>query len=278
MGKAKDALKLMVGRVAELARPDLGREIDDARNTSHAPTLKRAILYARLRRAQSRGDAAAIEDALAAFWIGESGDRFHDHYAEERLNLFREHHAVVIDALAGVLEASNARFGRLVEIGCGDGKVLAYCAGRLPSITQAVGLDINAAVIARISAERPAGGRLSFARAEARDWLIANPQPGTVVLSNGGVLEYFSQDNLDRMLQALACSAPAAIVLVEPVAPNHDLQIQRESFAFGHENSFSHNHAHRLEKAGFDVVFTREVQTSEARWMLMIGLLDGSTL
>ena len=34
MSKAKDALKLMVGRVAELARPDLGREIDDARNES----------------------------------------------------------------------------------------------------------------------------------------------------------------------------------------------------------------------------------------------------
>ncbi|MGH6911790.1 MAG: class I SAM-dependent methyltransferase, partial [Phenylobacterium sp.] len=231
------------------------------------------ILYARLRRAQSRGDVAAIESALAAFWIGDSGDRFHDHYAEERFNLFRQHHAIVIDALADVIEASGARFSRLVEIGCGDGKVLAYCAGRLPSITQAVGLDINAAVIARISAEQPAGGRLSFARAEARDWLVANPQPGTVVLSNGGVLEYFSQDNMDKLLQALAQSPPAAIVLIEPVAPNHDLLSQADSFAFGRENSFSHNHARRLGEAGFDVVFAKEVETSEARWMMMIGLL-----
>lgn len=276
MGKAKDALKLMVGRVAELARPDLGREIDDARNSWRAPALKRAILYARLRRAQSRGDAAAIETALAAFWLGDSGDKFHDRYAEERLNLFREHHAVVVDALAGVLEASGGRFSRLVEIGCGDGKVLAYCAERLPSISEAIGLDINAAVIARVSAEQPAGGRLSFARAEARDWLVANPLPGTVVFSNGGVLEYFSQDNLDKLLQALARSAPAAIALVEPVAPEHDLQRQAESFAFGHEYSFSHNHAHRLSAAGFEVVFAQEVQTSQARWMLMIGVRHGS--
>jgi len=276
MSRAKDALKLVVGRVADLALPELGREIDDSRNTSRLPTLKRAILYARLRRAQSRGDAAAIEHALAAFWIGDSGDRFHDHYAEERFNLFSEHHAVVVDALAGVLGASGARFSRLVEIGCGDGKVLAYCAGRLPSISEAIGLDINAAVIARISAEQPAGGALSFARAEARDWLTANPRPGTVVLSNGGVLEYFSQDNLDKLLQALARSAPAAVALVEPVAPDHDLQSQAGSFAFGHENSFSHNHAHRLSQAGFDVVFAQEVQTSQARWMLMIGVLNGS--
>jgi SAM-dependent methyltransferase len=274
MGKARDALKLMVGRVAELARPDLGREIDDARNTARAPALKRAILYARLRRAQSQGDAAAIENALAAFWIGNSGDRFHDRFAAERFNLFRERHAVVIDALAEVLEASGARFSRLVEIGCGDGQVLTYCAERLPGITEVVGLDINAAVIARISAEQPAGGRLSFARAEARDWLAAHPRPGTVVLSNGGVLEYFSQDNLDRMLHALARSAPAAIVLVEPVAPEHDLERQADSFAFGYEKSFSHNHARRLAAAGFEVAFAQEMWISQVRWMLMIGVLD----
>jgi SAM-dependent methyltransferase len=277
MSKAKDTLKLMVGRMAELARPDLGREIDDARNTARAPGLKRAILYARLRRAQARGDVAAIETALAAFWIGDSGDRFHDRFAEERFNLFREHHAVVIDALAGVLKASGGQFSRLVEIGCGDGQVLAWCAKRLPSITEAIGLDINAAVIARVSAAQPAGGRLSFARAEARDWLIANPQPGTVVLSNGGVLEYFSQDNVDQLLRALAQARPAAIVMVEPVAPAHDLATQPDSFAFGHENSFSHNHAQRLHQAGFEVAFSLEMDISQVRWILMIGILNRTT-
>jgi SAM-dependent methyltransferase len=273
MGAAKDALKLIVGRVAELARPDLGREIDAARNTARAPGLKRAILYARLRRAQSRGDVGAVETALAAFWIGDSGDKFHDRFVEERFNLFRDHHAVVIEALADLLKTSGARFSRLVEIGCGDGNVLAYCAERLPSISEVVGLDINAAVIARNSAGQPAGGRLSFARAEARDWLIANPKPGTVVLTNGGVLEYFSQGNLDQLLQALTKAPPAAIVLIEPVAPEHDLASQPASFAFGHENSFSHNHAYRLRQAGLDVVFSREMEISQVRWMLMIGVL-----
>jgi trans-aconitate methyltransferase len=163
-----------------------------------------------------------------------------------------------------------------VEIGCGDGNALTYCAERLPSLSEVIGLDINAAVIARNSAEQPAGGRLSFARAEARDWLIANPKPGTVVLSNGGVLEYFSRDNLDQLFQALAQSPPAAIVLIEPVAPAHDLATQPDSFAFGHENSFSHNHAHRLRQAGFDVAFAQEMQISDVRWMLMIGVLPAA--
>jgi predicted TPR repeat methyltransferase len=274
MSKAKDALKLIVGRVAELTLPELGREIDEVRNVERAAKLKRAILYARLRRAHALGDTSAIDSALAAFWKGGSGDKFHNNHAEARLRLFREQHAVALEALADLLRTSDSSFRRLVEIGCGDGKVLADCVERLPSISEAVGLDINAGVVARASSEHQPGGRLSFFNAEAREWLTANPQPGTVVVSNGGVLEYLSPDNVDRLLAALALARPAAILLIEPAAPNHDLQSQTESIVFGHEYSFSHNHRHRLKNAGFDVVFERETHAVNARLILMIGLLD----
>jgi hypothetical protein len=152
--------------------------------------------------------------------------------------------------------------------------VAAYCARRLPRIPQVVGLDINAAVIARNAAGQPPGSRLSFVRAEARDWLTANPQPGTVVLTNGGVLEYLSQENFDRLLEALALAPPAALVLIEPVAPEHDLGGQDRSFVFGREKSFSHNHRRRLENAGFDVTWAEEKQVWDTRWMLMAGVLS----
>lgn len=272
MGKGREVLKLLVGRAAEAAFPSLGREIDDDRNTARAPKLKRAILLARLERARARGDSSAIEKSLAAFWKGNAGDNFHDNYASERFDLFLEHHAGLVDVLASLLEQHGTRFSRLVEIGCGDGTVLAYCVDRLPSIREAVGLDINAAVIERVAAEQPPGSKISFAAAEARDWLVANPKPGTVMLTNGGVLEYFSQENFDALLQALALSPPAAIALIEPVAPAHNLQAQPNSFVFGHERSFSHNHSRRLNQAGFDVVHEQELQLHTVRWKLMIGL------
>lgn len=272
MGKAKDTLKLTLGHAAAFALPGLGREIDEGRNPARAPKLKRAILYARLRRAQSLGDAAAIEHALAAFWKGGPGDKFHGNFAEERFDVFREQHAPVIDALDSLVEGCGGGFSRLVEIGCGDGAVLAYCADRLPWVAEAIGLDINAAVIARAASEYRADARLSFANVEARDWLTTNPKPGTVMVSNGGVLEYFSQENVDRLLQALALASPAAIVLVEPAAPDHDLDSQADSFVFGHEYSFSHNHRRRLGEAGFEVVFEQETHAFGARLMLMIGI------
>jgi SAM-dependent methyltransferase len=272
MSKANETLKLIVGRMAEAVLPELGREIDEGRNNGRAARLKRAIVYARLRRAQAQGDPAAVENALSAFWKGASGDRFFSRYADDRFNMFRENHAVVIEALAERLEASGVRFSRLVEIGCGEGAVLEYCAERLPGLSQAVGLDINAAVVAEAQARQPAGGKVSFVNTDARDWLAAHPQPGTILLSNGGVLEYFSQGAFDRLLQALGAAPPAAIVLVEPVAPEHDLATQTQSFNFGIENSFSHHHRHRLEQAGFEVVFEEEKLIWQHRGVMMIGI------
>lgn len=268
MGQARDALKLLIGQVAERALPGLGREIDEGRNSAWAPRLKRAILYARLRRAQSRGDSVAVENALAAAWKAGSQDRYYDRYAEQSFTLFQE---VMIDALADLLASFGSRFSRLVEIGCGDGSVLAYCTEHLPSIPEAIGIDLNAGAIARASAEHPAHGKLFFTQADARSWLTANPGNGTIMLSNNGVLEYLSQSSFDELLHILAASPPAAIVLIEPVAPDHDLQSQGGSFMFGLENSFSHNHRRRLTNAGFDVVFEKEMKVSGCRLTLMIG-------
>jgi len=272
MGKANDALKLIVGRAAEAVFPELGREIDAGRNNARSARLKRAIVYARMRNAQAKGDTAAVEDVLAAFWKGASGDRFFSRYGEDRFAMFRDHHAVVIDALAATLQAEGGTFSRLVEIGCGEGAVLSYCAERLPGISQAIGLDINASVVADAAARHPPDSKLSFVNTDARTWLAANPQPGTVLLSNGGVLEYFSETAFDGLLQALAAAPPSAIVLVEPVAPEHDLASRTGSFTFGYENSFSHNHGHRLERAGFEVVFEEEKPIWRHRGIMMIGV------
>ncbi|MHA6262535.1 methyltransferase domain-containing protein [Arenibacterium sp. CAU 1754] len=274
MSQLKDTLKYVVGRGAEILMPVLGREIDANRNTDRAPRLKRAIVQARLQRAKSQGDEGRIETALAAFWKGKTGDRFHENHNAHRFDLFEAEHAGVISELARQIGASGLSFPRMVEIGCGDGQVLEYCADHLPMVERFIGLDINAAVIERTARAMQADTRLAFVEAEACEWLTANPEPGTILLSNGGVLEYLTQANVDRLLQALVAHRPATVVLVEPVAPDHDLATQPDSFVFGYENSFSHNHRERLIAAGLTVVHARELPLGGVRWMLMIGLAE----
>ena len=270
---ARDTLKRIVGAAAEFAYPELGREIDEARNIGRAVRLKRAIHHARLCRAQAKGDAGSIERSLADFWRGEQGVTFHNQTIEWRFELFVKHHAAIIDALHDLPTSAGAHLDRLVEIGCGDGKALAYCVERLPWVGEAIGLDINADVIARNRAQGGFDPRISFVTADAREWLMEHLAQGTVVFTNGGVLEYFSQSSLDQLLETLAGSRPAGIALVEPVAPEHDLIREPESLLFGHERSFSHNHRRRLEHAGFEVVFEREMQIAKTRWMLMAGIV-----
>lgn len=272
MSKARDALKRIIGSVAEFTHPELGREIDEARNTTRAVKVKRAIHYARLRRAQAAGDIDALEGVLSAFWKGEPGNAFHDRFIEARVDYFLKYHTAIVEALRDLPAVSGLRPTRLVEIGCGDGKALAYCLERLPWVTQAVGLDINEAVIARNSDDGTFDRKISFVATDAREWLTENALPGTVAFTNGGVFEYFSQESFDRTVAALSASKPAAIALIEPVAPEHDLARQAESLVFGYERSFSHNHRHRLDRAGFEIVFEREMQIGKVRWMLMIGV------
>ena len=271
LGGAKDALKTVIGQVAEIALPGLGREIDEARNTTRAAKLKRAILFARIRRAQAQGDTAAIEKTLTAYWQGDE-NWYYDSYVEKRFAFFREHHAVVVEELRRAIADAGAPFSRLVEIGCGDGSVLAYVAGQLPAIPEAVGLDINAQIIARDAARAAGDGRLSFVNADAREWLGLNPRPGTAALTNNGVLEFFSEESLDRLLAMLAGTPPAAIALIEPIDPDHDLTRRTDSYAYGRERAFSHNHRARLTEAGFKVTFEKEMYGIGLRWMLMVGV------
>lgn len=98
-----------------------------------------------------------------------------------------------------------------------------------------------------------------------------------MLLCNGGVLEYFSPESFDKLLQTLATHPPSAIVLIEPVALDHDLENETESKVFGYENSFSHNHRYRLNKAGFEILHCTEMRIGNVRWMLMLGKSpDGS--
>lgn len=55
-------------------------------------------------------------------------------------------------------------------------------------------------------------------------------------------MEYFSFETLTKVFCQLAKPHPAAVALVEPVDPDHDLLNDPASYAFGQENSFSHNH------------------------------------
>lgn len=279
MGKIKRALSLAVGTVADFAMPHLGDDIDAARNNAQAARLKRVIIQARMRRAQKSKDADGLQEVLTSFWRSATGDTFHAGNARDSFERFLNNHTQAIEGLDQFVLNSQLGFSRMVEIGCGNGWLLDYCAEKLPWITEAVGIDVNASAIERAAAAQPPGSPLRFVCADPQDWLAEHPKGGTVLVSNGGVLEYFTQDNFDRLLATLGRARPAALLLLEPVDVGHDLDRRSDSYAFtsagwcGSETTFSHNHRVRLQQAGFEIVFAEEIHFDHQPGVMMLGVL-----
>ncbi len=268
----RDFVRTLAGTVLDFAYPSLGRDIASGEATGRNLRLKRLVLQARLGRARWRGDEAAVQATLHDFWQGDAPGNYYDRYADRFQRWFLGPHHEIVEAL--VAEVARRPYVRLVEIGCGDGRVLAHLAGSLPELGELVGLDINAAIIARTSAAHADDPRLTFRAGNALDLFDDHRGDGTILLTYGGVMEYFSGDELAGLFRRLAGHAGVAVALVEPVDPSHDLSNDTASHVFGAENSFSHNHCHLLEREGYTVRFRREMDLGGARWMLVIATRD----
>lgn len=260
--------RTLAGTALEFLRPDLARDLENGTRRGERLREKGLILHARLRRARLRGDDAAAQAVLAQYWQADTGDFFYDRYRSRFEAWFHGPHQVLIDRLADAVARHGV--GDLVEIGCGDGRALVHCAERMPGLERLTGLDINPTIIAR-NRETLTNPRLCFAQGDAAGWLAAHPAPRRALLSYGGVMEYFAPATLETLLGTLAAHPPAVVALCEPLDPAHDLDHEPASRAFGQESSYSHNHAHLLRRAGFDVTWHEEVNDGGVRWMMMLA-------
>lgn len=269
MALARKTLKLWVGSVVEVLAPWIRRDLDTGNHSGRSVKLKRWILYARTARARARGDAGALQGSLFQFWRADTADAYFDRYLDRYQKWFLGPHHEIVDRLAEL--ARSGEYSRLIEVGCGAGRVLEHCAATMPEMQSFIGVDINPVIVARNKMEFAQNPRLQFLAADASVWLQDASQPGTILLTYGGVMEYFSAETLSAMFGTLAQHRPAAVALVEPVDPDHDLAQDAASHAFGQENSFSHNHEKLLQAAGYTVVFRKALQLGGVSWVMLLA-------
>lgn len=266
----KQNLKLAIGRVGNSLAPGLVQQIEAGDGRGNGSFLTSAMIEARKARASEKGDWDGLSTSLGAFWKSARADSFYTNYIAERRATFETCHAEILPRVAAMMADRPGDFSRLVEIGCGDGDVLERLTAECPSLTECIGIDVNAAVI-KANQARPQDPRITYHCAGGLEWLRDNPVSGTLLVTYGGVLEYFAEAGVLNLLRQVSGHAPGAALLVEPVAPEHDLAVTRTSFPFGRETSFSHHHADLLARAGMEVVWQKELSAEGVRWMMILG-------
>lgn len=269
MPHARERLKLWAGSLLEVIAPWVTQDLDKGLNSGRFIKIKRWILYARTARARAIGDVGALQKSLFHFWQADTADAYFDQYLDRYQKWFLGPHHEIVDQLASL--SRSGAYSHLIEVGCGAGRVLEHCAAAMPEVKNFIGVDINPVVIARNQAAFMQNSRLQFLAADASTWLNEKAKPGTILMTYGGVMEYFSASTLVAMFRSLAQHPPAAVALVEPVDPAHDLAKDATSHAFGQENSFSHNHEKLLEAAGYEVVFRKTLRLGGASWVMILA-------
>lgn len=269
MAYSQHLIKFWGGSLFELLLPAVRRDLATDQHSGRFLRAKRWILYARATRARRRGDTAALQKNLFQYWHADTSDVYFDRYEERFQQWFMGPHHEIVDQLARL--AKSGAYTRLVEVGCGSGRVLEHCAAMMPEVPLCIGVDINPSIIDRDRAHYAANPRLQFLAADASEWLAKTAQPGTILLTYGGVMEYFAPETLVAMFRDLAAHGPAAVGLVEPVDPAHDLAHDSASHAFGDEHSFSHNHAQLLRQAGYEIRFSKALTLGLQSWIMLVA-------
>ncbi len=277
--RVKQSAKQILGRLLLPLRPDLRRRIE-ARNLeryrSHfrdAPLAERLVLAALLARHNASGTQSAVAESHRRYW--ESADALKHHISlETRISHVSggQHHALIV-ALDQVV--AGDRYHALCEIGCGSGLVLDYLGRRWPNLQGLIGLDLSSEQVAS-NRNRFSEPRLRFDAADASVWISAHAEAGTIFVTYDGVLEHFTEPALETLLRTLAARTPVCFALIEPIAPDYDLDREEHSRLDGGEMSFSHNYPRAFAKAGFHIRWLQELP--KGRYLMLIATAgDDST-
>lgn len=264
--------KQLLGRILAMLRPDIVRKIEaggiDA-YLSHfreSSLAERLILESVLARREARGETVKLAQSHAAYWSSSTALEFHGRSGQRFETGFLGPHYPLVEAFKEVLD--GAPYHTLCEIGCGSGDAINYFAKHRPELRSLIGLDLSPEQVRR-NRQRYADPRLQFVAADATVWVSENIRSGMAFLTYGGVLEYFPEPALEKMLRVIAAHPPACFAIVEPIAPDFDLESEAHSRLFGGEMSFSHNYPLAFARAGFRVRWQGEVP--RARYLMLVA-------
>ena len=258
---SQKAKRLLGGLIASV---DKKRAFQLAQSPVSAPSgVRDKAVMAHLKHlAMLESDTEFFERLHQDFWKGQGGAEFSTNCDHRFEDLFLAKQAEDFQALRSYWEQYQPQ--QIVEFGCNSGLLLNYLVNQLDGVESATGVEINARQVEQNKTSDSLDRHIQFECANASKWLPANGQPKTLFVTNGGVLEYFPRESLDKMLSHISKNlSPSIFFSVEPIANDHDWSLTTESLPFGTELSFSHNYRDLFNSNGFKIQHQRRIEFAE---------------
>ncbi|HRD65456.1 MAG TPA: class I SAM-dependent methyltransferase [Candidatus Competibacter sp.] len=220
-----------------------------------------------------KGKQSHLIELHKSFWKGFRGRRFHEITNKDPANVIKKEFIPLIEAAE--IASKQYKFRTLIEIGSGNGQVLDYMANRMGGIFEEfIGLDLNDEQVA-LNNNSNQNRKLKFVCCDASEWLYGQNINNTLILTHRGVLEYFSEDMVNKLFSYLS-NGNNGVLLIEPIDHHHDLIKINSSFTFGYEFSFSHNYPNLLQKNGFNILYLEDKSVDLWRTLMIFAVvLDG---
>lgn len=272
-------VKASVGRILATLSPALAARIHKQPFTQELKHHERLIRNSLQHEAIKKGDHETLQRFLIDYWKSPFSEEFFSTFTHRFENLFLRYHTGIAGQLAEQLATlPEGQEVKLVEVGCGDGKVLQHLAQEVPRLTKLTGLDLSSDEIEKCRERYPDEEKVDFTAEDIFDWLEANTDTALVLFSNGGVLEYFTREQLARLFSLVRNRPfPTWVGLTETLALDHSLDTEPETFPYGQELAFSHNYSALLSEAGYQESWRNDRPTNPGeenhptRWLQILA-------
>jgi SAM-dependent methyltransferase len=270
IGEGKAFAKAIIGRLAIKAFPLEASKLESNFNNYSGGLMQKVLKAGLFHKASSTGAFYLLAEYHRMYWQSPKAQEYYDQSERRFKEWLLGNHIVLTDILDALAGSCSSGFTSFYDIGCGSGFATRYMFERLPRLTDCVGIDLSATQIARnIQTSKNLGIR--FEAGNANEWIRSHAKSNAIYFTSGGVLEYFTRDELVSLLKYVTTHLrPALFVSIEPVSPNHDMKRDISSRPLGPEMSFSHNYPSIFSHAGFKLESTDEQFANRIRWLLML--------
>ncbi|MCH6201724.1 class I SAM-dependent methyltransferase [Aquiflexum sp. LQ15W] len=260
----KKGIKLFIGKAALLLQPPLREKLLSGMHPKNRiERLALATLVFNLGKKGSQDELAQLHRKL---WENPEAFQFYD-WSDKRFDSWFGTVKEKIDRIYQQFFEIGIK-NRIVEIGCGSGKILKHLHEN-HNFEKLIGLDINQSLIEFNKSGFQEYPRLEFEAGDAVTWIAQNHKSNTVYMTFGGVLEYFTENELLALFQSIKKGSPSAILFFEPLAENFDPNLEPGSRIFGSELSFSHPYTKFAKENGMEIINSEIMEIGSFRFLLL---------